>query len=199
MIDGSNTDDGAMSAPEKTQHDTTEHQTSQQPTSQQKVRQLVTDRRAVLRSAGVGGSVAVASLALAACGKSSDTGAGAGSTGSATSSTASSAAASSTTSATSGATAAKATVATSKVPVGGGVILEEKYVVTQPTSGAFKAFTAICTHQGCPVTSVEDGVIKCPCHSSEFSISDGSVKQGPATEALASYTATVDGSDVKVS
>ena len=182
MIDGSNTHDGSMN-PDKN--------------VQRTMQQLVADRRAILRSAGLGGSAVAATVALAACGQSSDTDtpAAAATTDSGTSA----AAGTSTSAAASGAGAAKATVATSKVPVGGGVILEEKYVVTQPTSGAYKAFTAICTHQGCPVTSVEDGVIKCPCHGSEFSISDGSVTEGPATEALASYTATVDGTDVRVS
>src|SRR5690349_15478085 len=41
---------------------------------------------------------------------------------------------------------------TTDVPVGGGVIVDERnVVVTQPTAGQFKAFTAICTHQGCTV------------------------------------------------
>jgi len=40
-------------------------------------------------------------------------------------------------------------VAISKVPVGGGVIMDDpdQYVVTQPTRGDFKAFSKICTHQ----------------------------------------------------
>ena len=42
---------------------------------------------------------------------------------------------------------------TSEIPVGGGKIFtREKVVVTQPTQGDFKAFSAICTHQQCVVT-----------------------------------------------
>ena len=38
-------------------------------------------------------------------------------------------------------------VATADVPVKGGVVLDgKKIVVTQPTAGEFKAFTAVCTH-----------------------------------------------------
>ena len=77
-------------------------------------------------------------------------------------------------------------VATSKVPVGGGVILADAdYVVTQPSKGSYKAFSKICTHQGCPVAEVRDGVIHCNCHGSEYSIKDGSVTKPPAPKPLA--------------
>ena len=77
-------------------------------------------------------------------------------------------------------------VATSQVPVGGGVILENAdYVITQPSKGKYKAFSKICTHQGCPVASVENGVIHCNCHGSEYSIKDGSVTKPPAPKPLA--------------
>ena len=62
------------------------------------------------------------------------------------------------------------------VPVGGGVIVDEfQVVVTQPTEGEFRGFSAICTHQGCTVAAVEEGTINCDCHGSRFSIEDGSV------------------------
>lgn len=42
------------------------------------------------------------------------------------------------------------------VPEGGGTVFrEQEVVVTQPDSGDFKAFTAVCTHQGCLVDRVE--------------------------------------------
>jgi Rieske Fe-S protein len=88
-------------------------------------------------------------------------------------------------------------VATSKVPLGGGVILNEAdYVVTQPTKGKYKAFTKICTHQGCAVAEVANGVIHCDCHGSEYSIKDGSVVRPPASRPLAEHEVTV--SDGKV-
>lgn len=89
---------------------------------------------------------------------------------------------------------------TSDIPVGGGkVFKDQKVVVTQPTEGTFKAFDALCTHQGCPVGSVADGAIVCPCHNSRFSAADGSVQQGPATEPLAEKQITVTGDEIMLS
>lgn len=83
---------------------------------------------------------------------------------------------------------------TGEVPEGGGKIFKDrKVVVTQPEPGEFKAFSAVCTHQGCLVSSVEDGTINCACHGSKFAIADGSVAQGPATEPLPEEDVRVDG------
>lgn len=72
------------------------------------------------------------------------------------------------------------------IPVGGGKVYpDHKVVVTQPDEGTFHGFTAVCTHQGCLVNSVSDGLIHCPCHQSSFRITDGSVDSGPAPSALA--------------
>ncbi|MEU4877791.1 Rieske (2Fe-2S) protein [Streptomyces sp. NPDC021608] len=81
---------------------------------------------------------------------------------------------------------------TADIPVGGGKIFaDEKVVVTQPTKDDFKAFSAICTHQGCTVSSVADGTIHCPCHGSEFRVADGSVARGPASSPLPAEKITV--------
>ena len=81
-----------------------------------------------------------------------------------------------------------------EVPVGGGVVLvDQKIVVTQPTEGDFKAFTAVCTHQQLTVTSVEDGIIHCANHGSAYDATTGEVTQGPAPSALAGVGITVDG------
>lgn len=86
---------------------------------------------------------------------------------------------------------------TSEVPVGGGVILEDsKVVVVQPEAGAFAAFTAVCPHQGCLVTSVANNEIICACHDSRFSATDGSVLQGPALEGLTAAAISVDGDTI---
>ncbi|KMO95175.1 Rieske (2Fe-2S) protein [Streptomyces roseus] len=86
----------------------------------------------------------------------------------------------------------KALLKSSAVPVGGGTVLkDEKLVVTQPTAGSFRCFTAVCTHQGCLVNKVDAGTIDCPCHGSKFQITDGAVAHGPATRPLAEKQITV--------
>jgi Rieske Fe-S protein len=85
------------------------------------------------------------------------------------------------------------------VPVGGGVVVEaQKVVVTQPTAGQFKAFSAVCTHQGCLVSKVTVEGISCACHGSVFSATDGSVVQGPAKDPLAEQKITVDNGAIKL-
>ena len=86
---------------------------------------------------------------------------------------------------------------TSDIPVGGGKIFaKELVVVTQPKDGEFKGFTAVCTHLGCTVGSIHNGIILCPCHGSEFSIVDGSVIQGPAAKPLGPVAIAVNGTEV---
>ena len=91
-------------------------------------------------------------------------------------------------------------IPTSRIPVGGGLILDNaNFVVTQPAAGEFEAFNKMCTHQGCPVSQIVGTDIHCTCHGAKFSIADGSVTQGPATKPLRPAKAVVDGTDVLVS
>ncbi len=86
---------------------------------------------------------------------------------------------------------------TSQVPVGGGEILTaKKVVVTQPQAGTFKAFSAVCTHQGCIVATVSGGTINCPCHGSKFNIATGAVVNGPAAIPLPPVTIEVQGTSI---
>jgi Rieske Fe-S protein len=89
---------------------------------------------------------------------------------------------------------------TADIEVGGGAIFpDEEVVVTQPSEGQFKCFTAVCTHQGCLVSDVSDGTINCDCHGSQFSIEDGEVVQGPATFALSEAKISVSGDQIRLS
>jgi Rieske Fe-S protein len=72
-----------------------------------------------------------------------------------------------------------------EIPVGGGkVFTAARVVVTQPIRGQYRAFSAVCTHVGCIVNRVTSGTIDCPCHGSEFRITNGAVVTGPAPSPL---------------
>ncbi|MEW1953688.1 Rieske (2Fe-2S) protein [Terrabacter sp. NPDC080008] len=140
----------------------------------------LTDRRSLLKIAGVTGLV-VGAGTLAACSSppvpSGTTGGGSGASG-----------------------GGQGGIPTSEIPVGGGkVFADSQTVVTQPKAGTFKAFDAICPHQGCTVGSVEGGQIICPCHQSHFDDSTGQVVSGPAPTGLTPKTVTVSGSTLTVS
>ncbi|KDN82651.1 Rieske (2Fe-2S) protein [Kitasatospora cheerisanensis] len=85
------------------------------------------------------------------------------------------------------------------VPVGGGkVYREQAVVVTQPTAGQYKAFSAKCTHAGCLVNGVVKEQIQCLCHGSRFGISDGAVQDGPAPKPLPEYQVAVQNGNLQV-
>jgi Rieske Fe-S protein len=96
-----------------------------------------------------------------------------------------------------GGVAAGALSGTSAIPVGGGMIFPAQLVVvTQPSAGQFKAFSAVCTHMGCTVNQIANGRIDCPCHGSEYSITDGAVLAGPAPKPLPAKQIKVTGDSI---
>ena len=152
----------------------------------------LTDRRGVLRAAGV----VVGAGALAACSSppvpEAPAGASSSSAAATTSATTPATASASETSAAT--TAAAGGTPTSEIPVGSGKIFADtKTVVTQPTAGTFKAFDAVCPHEGCTVASFEGSEIVCPCHQSHFNSTTGDRVSGPAPTGLAPKTITVTG------
>jgi Rieske Fe-S protein len=87
--------------------------------------------------------------------------------------------------------------AASEIPVGGGKIYTAaKVVVTQPARGQYKAFSAVCTHVGCIMSAVTNGTIDCPCHGSQFKITNGAVITGPAPSPLPAKQVEIVGGNV---
>ena len=79
-----------------------------------------------------------------------------------------------------------------EVPVGGGIVIDSASIVlTRDAGGVVHGLSATCTHQGCTVSSVENGVIGCPCHGSTFNAETGAPIAGPATRPLAEIPVTV--------
>ena len=151
-------------------------------------------RRGMLAGVGLVG-LAGAITACGASGSSSSTATGTSSTPGGGATTASTPA--SDPSSASGGSAAGALSSTSAIPVGGGKIFDSQLVVvTQPTAGQFKAFSAVCTHMGCTVSQISGGKIECPCHGSEYSIASGDVLRGPAPKPLPAKSIKVSGDSI---
>ncbi len=151
--------------------------------------QVDVQRRTILTAGGL----VLAGGALAACGGADST-----ATEATTGAPATGAASASSTGAPAATTpVAGALASVSEIPVGGGVIVPEPpIVITQPVAGTFKAFTAICPHQGCLVSEVAENEIVCPCHGSLFSAEDGAVVQGPAVQGLTAASIAVQGDSI---
>jgi len=61
----------------------------------------------------------------------------------------------------------------------------EPGIVIHTLSGEFVAYNAVCPHMGCTVGYSSSGkIIVCPCHGSEFEVSNGEVIVGPAPHGL---------------
>jgi Rieske Fe-S protein len=92
-----------------------------------------------------------------------------------------------------------ALTSTGAIPVGGGkIFVSERVVVTQPSRGQFKGFSAVCTHMQCIVDQIANGTINCPCHGSKFSITDGHVVAGPAPSPLPAQSLKIQSDQISL-
>lgn len=72
-------------------------------------------------------------------------------------------------------------------------------ILTQTPNGTFRAFSAVCTHQGCkvnPPAADAPEILHCPCHGSEFDTYTGAVLKGPAEQQLPEFPVRVEGDNV---
>lgn len=67
----------------------------------------------------------------------------------------------------------------------------------QPASGTFIAYSAVCTHEGCIVNdNVASGSFNCPCHGAQFDAVTGAKLRGPGNGGLAKLNVAVSGTDI---
>ena len=72
-------------------------------------------------------------------------------------------------------------------------------ILINTPGGAFKAFSAVCTHLNCTVQYSKDSrYIWCPCHNGRFDL-NGKVISGPPPKPLEEYKVNVAGEDIIVS
>jgi nitrite reductase/ring-hydroxylating ferredoxin subunit len=62
------------------------------------------------------------------------------------------------------------------------------FLVAHTGGDTFLAVSAVCTHQACTITNVENQTYVCPCHGSTFD-QNGRVLGGPALTSLRQYAA----------
>jgi 3-phenylpropionate/trans-cinnamate dioxygenase ferredoxin subunit len=73
-------------------------------------------------------------------------------------------------------------------------------VAVANSGGSFYAFSDVCTHQGCSLSEgeLEGPKVTCPCHGSEFDVTTGAVRHGPAQEAVRAYRVRVDQDSLQI-
>ena len=94
-------------------------------------------------------------------------------------------------------------VATSKeIPEGKmkNVLVGGQQVLLANVKGNFHAIGNTCTHVGGPLHEgiLEDSVVQCPWHGSQFDVTTGHVKRGPAARPEPVYEVKVDGDNILV-
>lgn len=134
------------------------------------------------------GAAALGALAVTACGSSDDN------KGSASASQTPSSGATSSSPA-----AAAALAKLADITVGSAVSAKDAsgkpLIIARPTSTTAVAFSATCTHKGCPVKP-EGTELKCPCHGSKFAAATGKVINGPAQAPLTPFPVKVANGEV---
>jgi nitrite reductase/ring-hydroxylating ferredoxin subunit len=77
----------------------------------------------------------------------------------------------------------------------------ERQVAVANLGGELRAFDDVCTHQHCSLAEgdLEDTIVQCPCHGSQFDVVTGEVVEGPATDPIDVFEAREDAGELQVS
>ena len=67
-------------------------------------------------------------------------------------------------------------------------------------AGTFYAFGDTCTHRECSLAEgdLEETIVTCPCHGSEFDVVSGQVLRGPARVPVGSFEVRAEGGNLEV-
>lgn len=74
---------------------------------------------------------------------------------------------------------------------------KETAILIRHSDTVVKAFTTVCTHEGCDVSyAPSEKTLACPCHGARFDANTGVVLRGPARAPLKSYKVTIDNGNI---
>ena len=67
-------------------------------------------------------------------------------------------------------------------------------------AGTFYAFGDTCTHMHCSLAGgdLEETIVICPCHGSEFDVTSGEVRRGPARAPVGAYEVRAEGANLEI-
>jgi len=73
-----------------------------------------------------------------------------------------------------------------------------KQIAIADVNGRLYAFDDKCTHYGGHLSKglLMDNIVQCPLHGSQFDVTTGERKAGPATKPIKTYPVKVDGGEV---
>jgi 3-phenylpropionate/trans-cinnamate dioxygenase ferredoxin component len=77
----------------------------------------------------------------------------------------------------------------------------DRAVAVANVGGTLYAFDDVCTHQQCSLSEgdLDDTVVECPCHGSQFDVTTGDVVQGPAADPIDTFDAREEAGELQVS
>lgn len=68
-------------------------------------------------------------------------------------------------------------------------------------AGVLYAFDDQCTHQQCSLSEgdLDETIVECPCHGSQFDVTTGEVVQGPAADPVDTFDVREEAGELQVS
>ena len=73
-------------------------------------------------------------------------------------------------------------------------------VAVANVGGTFYAFDDTCTHEGCSLAEgdLEETILTCSCHGSQFDVTSGALVRGPAQEPVKSHETRVEDGTLEI-
>jgi len=81
-----------------------------------------------------------------------------------------------------------------------GVKIDDIGVLVANVGGKYYAISSNCTHKNCNLSkgSLSGEIVTCPCHGSQFNVTNGEVVRGPAQKAESVFNVVLEGDLIMV-